>query len=95
MLRPTVLHKKCHDLSNPHKNLKLRWSLAAGSGTFSRCSIKCPEKKILIDIFGTPLGQADKKRSVAGGAASTVDGKPKKAGLGKEGTLPRILKIYA
>ena len=30
---------------------------------------------------------------VAGGAASTVDGKPPRAGLGKERTLPRILEI--
>ena len=30
---------------------------------------------------------------VAGGAASTVDGKPPRAGLGKERTVPRILEI--
>ena len=31
---------------------------------------------------------------VAGGAASTVDGKPPGTRLGKEGTMPRILEIY-
>ena len=31
--------------------------------------------------------------AIAGGAASTVDGKPKRAGLGEEGTLPWFLKL--